>query len=422
MGVGALLCAWALLAGTLAQTSDGAATPVPACPGVSHPAQGAVCGTVTVNFHGDPAAGCAAAGLCDVSGTVTWSTATTGDAIVGATRGGKVSGELIGDSGQDSYSATVVRTAADGSQHTCSQSSSTGSTLVTIGGTRERTVVALASLGDRDPLAGRCAGPREADVAAALPSASTTIAALQAQGSLKLGGSATQFSGDGFSGTVTSTVTFAHSRMLVYADDGSSGPSVGEPVAFYRVTVRGQLNAQIAGPTSGCEALDACGLSESVTVAPGRQLSDGAFAGPLPTQRHGETELHALDRAGSLDGALFLVAQGSATSTQPGAAQCTGSAGESVSTVAFGFHRNRVYLELAGTGSGDLFRTHCPGPFASDFGVLATGTLTHRGSRSFTLHFNRGAHETSADGYTLSTQPDLTITLRFTHIAPSGFD
>jgi hypothetical protein len=70
--------------------------------------------------------------------------------------------------------------------------------------------------------------------------------------------------------------------------------------------------------------------------------------------------------------------------------------------------------------------THCPGPLLTDLGSdgeLATGTvpISALRHRTITIHLNGGSSSRAVSGYSLSSRPDLTVTLQRTGIRERRF-
>ncbi len=387
----------------------------------SAPAQ--ICGAVVVSFHGDPAVGCAAMGVCGISGQAGYD----GDGaaqllatIVGRGPHAKVAGVAFGEDQTTGETALVTRTAPDGSVHTCSDTGpSTGSSL-SLSGTLLATQ--LDALPDDLTLGVRCAAPARSDIAAALPSPTVALSGLIAKGGVVDMSGSEPFAGHGFSGTVTSTLSLAIGRKSPSSATGSSsqGPLPKAVFARYGITgVGGTLSAHFAGPADPgeCAVLDACGLSSDVVLsAPAATgtASFDAFAlgrGRTPAQRmaHAGTVLGQLDIATG-----FTLA---ATASWPDQAQpCTdslGGLGLQASASSSGGH---VVVALF-PEQQDIFRSRCPGPFAGDFAAsrpLELGSFPARslGAPSLTVHLERQSTATADDGYTATVTPDLTLKLR----------
>ena len=116
-----------------------------------------VTGPLTIAWSGDPAHGCAAAGLCGVSGTLQMHF------------GG---GELSGSGGPPELMATddgavarVQTTAPDGSVTTCADLVPVQFDIAVHGATA-RVAGGVLGLGSQAPSAGRCAGPTSGQLAA----------------------------------------------------------------------------------------------------------------------------------------------------------------------------------------------------------------------------------------------------------------
>ncbi|HEY0631123.1 MAG TPA: hypothetical protein VGC98_03630, partial [Thermoleophilaceae bacterium] len=171
-------------------------------------------GAISVDFHGDAAAGCAAAHLCDVTGTARWNV--TGDGAIAAVafrshgRRFEQAFLTIGDFSDGEpplrTSARVRREGASGSL--CSDAVpgdvAGGGTTTRRGSAAEIKLIDPAA-GSGDVLRTRCAGPMAADVAALLPARKIGERALL-RGHRTLDFSADRtFAAHGLAGTLHST-------------------------------------------------------------------------------------------------------------------------------------------------------------------------------------------------------------------------
>lgn len=221
-------------------------------------------GSLTYTWHGDPAHGCSAEGLCGVEGAVIF--AAQGQADAGSF-GGMTDVSLF-------PSATTVRVldGEGGASGECVDTSPNGPADLVIapglGGSLQARVVPPIS-------SGRCAGPLPEDLAA------VRLAVRKTGGrrpSFDLRGSEPFVAGP-FSGTLVSTMVFRPSSSVLSQSSGSSGPSSGPPprrkVLAEQVTLDdgvsslpGMLEASFSGePDPFCAALDSCGASGTLALS-----------------------------------------------------------------------------------------------------------------------------------------------------------
>jgi hypothetical protein len=409
-----------------------------------------ISGSLSIDFHGDEAAGCADTGLCGVSGTVTWNPGRTGTLFGFGYRVDRVHQEegFLGLGGD--LDTRVPRTSASvrralpgqgGPGSLCADAGSQGFSAV---GSRPRTGSSLAvrlidgggsGILATENLRTRCAGPTASDIAGLLP---TRLVPEQA---LRHGHRTVDFAADrtfashGLAGTV-------HSTIALHLGNGqdlreSTGPPSGirrrSLEVSYRIErVSGRVLTGFAGLADPdfCGPLDACGLTGLVTLTP--QASSGAaIIGASASLRHRPSELrraiglspgprpHGVDTFGyaAWDQDVGRVR----TDLQrDGRADCTDS--EPLlngGAVTISFSGGAAHAAYSGSSDGlgpDGVRTRCPGPGIRDVAPshpLASGTVplsAFRGSR-VTLRLNRGG-DYSSDGYSGTTHADVTVVLR----------
>jgi hypothetical protein len=413
-----------------------------------------VTGAVTIDFHGDAAAGCAAAHVCDLHGTVRWDPSGDGSIFaIGYTAHGHRFEQgfvSIGDIGSEDRplrtSARVRRGGAPGSL--CSD----GATVDTFGGSgtalRGSSVVVRMldlpspSSAAPDVLRTSCAGPMATDVAALLPARRITERAL-VRGHRTLDFSADKpFASHGLAGTLHSTVVARVLGGQRFASERGSGraPSVRtrrlRAVAVrYRVErVSGRVTTGISGRGDPdlCGPLDACGITGSVTTAP---AASSGTAYLTASGLHGRTtrrQLHAAlglargrvarsvaregyvswDRdLGSITSDLSRLGTPACSDTQP-------LAGGGSVNLGFVGGRVRATYDSGSLVGTDRLRTRCPGPGSDDTrGTLAAGTFPLRIFRHahVTLRLT-GGRRFASTAYTGHSTPDVTVVLRRTRI------
>jgi hypothetical protein len=417
-----------------------------------------VSGSVSVDFHGDAAAGCAAAGMCGVSGTVTWRPGASAELFAfGFRRDGRPytqgllalgQGERGGEPG--STAAQVRRAASESAGPGLCSDAAAGSVALDLSERRGSSLPVRIAQEDgggaygRDSFRTRCAGPAGSDVAALLPTRVLSTRALR-RGHRRLDFSADRpFAARGLAGTVHSDVVITIVRTERGDTSGSGSEEMGPVTARHRLLdlryrvkrVSGSVTTSVAGLTDpdACAALDSCGTGGSVTLAP------SAHAGRADVQAFGPARHRTpadLRRAlGLLPGRRPSHVQvsgyvawegdrGSVTSalTRGGAPDCRDSAPLGTSGyLSLDARGNRLQAAYgySGEGLGDPLRTRCPGPGIADVAAshaLATGSLPLSAlrHRRVTLHLTRGARF-RGDGYRGRTSADLTVVLRRTSV------
>jgi hypothetical protein len=382
-------------------------------------------GQVRVDFHGN-----------GVSGSVTWSPGRSGGLVAFGYRDqGKRSeagflgiGEELGYGGQGGTSARVRREGGGLCADVASSAASVDSPK------RPGSSVEVALFGASEVLRTRCAGPLTSDLASLLPTRAIAERAMR-RGGVKLDFSADrEFTAHGFEGTLHSDVVLKVGKaQSLFTENGPPPDGVKTRrfrmlEVFFRIeSVSGSLVTSVHGLADPdlCGPLDACGLAATITATPTASSGDGyAFAyGPAS---HSKRELRqALGlRPGPIPNGVQRAAYfewddtGAVTSelTRSGAPACSDSApitdGGLLDVELDGkIARPRYY------GSGAL-RTRCPGPSASDAGVLARGRLPLRAltARRATLRLRQGSRPFSANGYGGSTSADITVNVRRTRI------
>lgn len=395
-------------------------------------------GVVSVDFHGDRAAGCEQAGLCDVSGTDTWDPGRSGALTVFGNKQPE-GGLLFFDvgAGQSSRTAARVRrTAPDGSVHTCSDVAADrgGGELQASGG---QLVVDLGAL-----LGTRCAGPVDADVAGLVPTARVSAQQLAAgRTSIDLTGERS-FASHGLAGTLRSSVVLTLGAPGRPQQDGSPsrrGRKFRLATAEYAIeSVTGHVGLAFGGLPAPelCAALDACDLSGTIDTSlaatggratlvafgPGR-LSRRQLLRKLGVARGGRTARRQAEGAGQWSGGGTLAA----ALSRAGAPACRDEAslpGGALQLAERGPRLTVSYLTgLDPTGGGLPLR--CGGPSDSDIGATnapASGSVPSSilRRRRFAVHLGRGG-SFAGEGYQGSSSADLTVVLRRRRVSIRSF-
>jgi hypothetical protein len=426
-----------------------------------------VTGTVSVDFRGDEAAGCAAARLCDTSGNVTWDPSGRAQLLAYGYRfgGHRFEGAFLTfgiDEDEGSHIETSARVRRSGGG-LCADGVAPSFDAV---GSRDRpgTSVEIALAGASgspfpasDHFRTRCAGPTADDLRALLPTHLVSERALR-RGHARLDFSGERsFSAGGLTGTLHSTVVLHLGRTTDRQGDGSSDTEPTHRIrrraieVSYRIErVSGRVVTHLHGLADPdlCGPLDACGLMGTVTTAP-RDTGGLAHLSAQSTLRHSRRELRqavGLARGGRPAGvqaygyAQWSRDRGTITSSLARAGSEGSGCSQSVAlgpvgALGLAVRGDRVRVTYGDPGSvpSDPLRTRCPGPSGNDVagsGALASDTLPLRafGRPRLTLHLSTGRRFRS-DGYGGTTDPDVTVVLRRTKVrqyvqsfdVPNGF-
>lgn len=335
-------------------------------------------GSVNASWHGDPARGCAAAGLCGVTGALSIANPEPADGFSGASgESGPVQPEVINLGG--ARTVRVVRVNGGASVGACVASSfytPSGLVVTPVSGGVQVSDVATDwpdpfGFGPTLPGAGDCAGPTAAEISAAVPSATASDARLRAGVVLDLDATRPLASGP-LTGDVRSALRIT--LRLKRVPGTSPGLAAPARAAQAPTTVRsysistgtGALRATFAGaPPPACVPLDACGVSGASTIS--------ALQGTIEIQSGDE-----LDEDSTASGTEAVFAPGaSATATVSEVAARAGgptcSDGRSVVvplTLTAPTPRSpQLTLRVApysALGDDDPLRTHCEGPGEAD--------------------------------------------------------
>jgi hypothetical protein len=419
----------AALVGVAAAAFAGATAPAAmASRGLALPVQ--VSGSVVATWQGDPARGCAAAGVCASSGS-----ATSRPGFDGRLR---VSRNNVGFGGSESPEPSVVRVREGGPAGPIACADVLGSFF---------SPLSFEFLGDElqvtlDGLelsAGRCAGPRTLDVAHAFPKGSIKTSLLRTGARVLDLSSRTRFVAGPFSGEVISTVKVALGQARVVRDDFSPDvlrlPFRGGAQRRYWVLALQYRIAGLAGalvtdfrgiPNPACQALGACGASGTssytlrdvsgrIDVLAGGRLRRGRHR---PTMRAALRMLHRGSLSAYADSRLWRARATVSESVAFSDSSCSDSLFAEPPVVDSRSSRQGLVLLLRSDDLGspsDTLRTRCPGPSQSD--VLGDSSLAHGGIPfgvlgNPRLHVTAGADRTFAkNGYTGSRHGRLELDL-----------
>jgi hypothetical protein len=397
-------------------------------------------GALTVRWSGDPARGCAAAGLCGYSGSLH---------MVAARRRGEyhfsvVGRRLRGDSGVIRLRAPpavrVQRKEGGARAGTCNDRAEEPFLFVIARRARRgRARFAVRAL---EPSAGRCAGPSPLyRVLRRLPARTVSLKRASKGGTtLDLSGSARYGAGH-FSGTVRSTLKLRLGKAAPSVDRlalrrpvvrQQSKPllHVVDLSAVYRVTdFSGALSTSFGGLRGApCTRLDACGVAGSTawrldgvsrgTVEVGgvalARRSDHGLRGAIAALRRRNGIVDAYASLPYVDGTT------TAEVTRPGGVTCHDRSRVGAPGLDMLVIRKPPRLLIGGVDTydsdGDLIRAGCPGPRDVDAlgrrpigsGPLRLSSLAHR---TFDVHVS-GSRQFSGPGYSGSSQSRFTLRLQ----------
>ena len=396
-------------------------------------------GAVTITWHGDPARGCATAGLCGYRGSVSASAFGGGQYFFFVSRGRR----LIDDFAfLDLARQPVVRVRRAGATDDGSCLDLNRIDLLSIASTPAGVGRARIGISDLPLTTGSCAGPNLSRALARLPRRSVSLSRLGRQPVVAdLAGSAPYVSGR-FSGTVTSTLRLRLGREERGNLSGGGGliRGPGHPArrkvrvrvvhfhAVYRVArFRGNLSASFGGLAGApCAQLDACGVKGTAGWAirtPGGNLvvvgdslarkSDHGFRGALAAVARTDGAYAEFRRPG-------FFGTTTADVTRPDGVPCHDTARVLAPALGAEVSGGRLVALLGGDeaepAGADLLRTGCPGPRDSD--VLHNPGLP-RGSTPLTVLANRrfglplfGSNRFNASGYAGSQSSYFNMTLK----------
>jgi hypothetical protein len=414
---------------------------------VTYRAGVSVSGQVIVSFHGDRAAGCEAAFRCDVqAGTIRWTPRSGGQLSVSGVPGRRLTGYLTPFGGPETTLdavAVVQRVAADG-PHVCADARGTLDYFsVPLVGVRLRRLrfglqarPGVFGPLSTSPLGTNCGGPLPADTLQRLGTRAVSLRALlRGPTTIDLSGSA-PFAAGGFAGTVESTVLVRIRKARVRR--GPFGRRLARPrpsgrpplrflsVEYHLARMTGSVPVELDAEPRSCAALDACGLSGTLTITP------GPARGEAYVYAYGRQSRAALRRAvglapgppppkTSVYGYLaWARAKGtvSAALERDGRPACRDTTPLRDGAMDLRVRGRRVIARFAGAeglAASDALRTRCPGPLLGDLrrgtrlavGRIPRGAL---GRRRLRLHLDQGA-STATPGYRLRSRPDLTVVL-----------
>ena len=242
-----------------------------------------ITGQLSVQFHGDSAAGCARWGLCGYSGTLSWQPPPAASIQIERTLGGHphlaidliptltAGPQLAG--GVTSASVALAGGSSSGSASRCLDAAGAGQGASL--GVRHGAVT--FSLARESPalLVTRCAGPRDADVLEHLPTPTLPLATVEhGRTAISLAASP-QLKAHGFAGSITSTIVLHLGRPGRTRTENNRSPqgltkSGREIDVSYRASLNGSVVEEIRGVADPleCGPLGSCGATGTITLTP----------------------------------------------------------------------------------------------------------------------------------------------------------
>lgn len=398
-------------------------------------------GQVEVSFTSDGTTPCA----CAYIGTDTWQPQGGGDLnVLTYRRDGRRQFDtelLLG--GAVSVRDAVQRTQASGQVSACSDTNDDDSgfgSFISPPVRAGRLVVSLAQSG-ASQIETRCAGPLPVDVGSALPTASISLSRIVHGGGLiDLRGSH-PFAAHGFSGVVRSTLVLrlgraraSHPSQPVPVPSGSGrGKQIRSVVVTYRVErLRGSAVADVralADPGE-CGPFDACGLSGTITMAPGvaRGGSVSLFASAFATRPRRDLlaavglGTHGNSAGIGVEGGGGTALHGTVAADLSQDGQCRDETRVSAASVQVRSHAGHVLISLSpqSTQATDPLRTRCPGPDLGEHALVGS-TLTHSALHGRVVTVTLRGNSFSDGPYRVRTQSTLVLTLRRVRVAVHTF-
>lgn len=391
-------------------------------------------GAVVVEYGGDAARGCAAAGTCGTSGRVVWRPGERGLMLLVeyVVRGRRQSFGLLGLGGPFGPAGTVaqVRRATPAGVATCSDAHRpfTMASLVPAGPGRLR--LDVAGFGPHDLFATRCGGPLSADLGPALRSPRLPLAELR-RGNRTLDLTSDRpLAAGSFSGAVRSTLRLRLGRPVI--QPASDGPPVRRVRVRtvnveYRVErVSGSAAVEFRGRAGGarCEPLDACGVVGRIDLVPRATTGVLVLQASAPAAVPSARVRAALGLGpGRPDSAVDWLAYGgwrgpgraTASLLRPDGGFCRESHATGAGNLEVSLGAGRVRLAYV---PWEEVRARCPAPVPADLhGVGLSGSLPLRAMDRPRVVVRLRRPRTFAGAAHLGTlSGDVTLVLRRTSI------
>jgi hypothetical protein len=385
----------------------------------------AVSGALEVRWHGDPAAGCAAAAMCDYSGTTTFRLARSGELDLDHFAGETDLSGLLDTRGRSE--ARVTRALPGGGVAECRDGSSDASFTIDSGPAyRDRHSLAFGINVTPTPiLNGSCAGPRLEEVVGALPTIAVRIPDVKRRGHRLDFSGRFPFRAGPLTGEVVSTVALRTTKVVKHRFDSGGGKSKTRTRKAIFVDVEYAVTGAHGAVEAGfqavdkpiCQRFDACGASGderwSLTRGRGRLTVFGTiFANPRKLPKLKDA-LAMAARKGELD-SFGVLRKGSGvtvdTLARPAVATCADSVTPGLPALSVDRRDHKPRLTFGDSGFAmsadatlDLLDGRCPGPTQGDVlqgSVLGSATIPPAALARRTLHVTVARrHRFSAGAY-----------------------
>jgi hypothetical protein len=393
-------------------------------------------GSMKVIWHGDPAAGCAAAGMCDYSGSTTYQL--SGRAFIDIDRFDHEFTDVSGDLDPSGRATVrVLRKVAGAPPAECRDGADFAAFSLDVHHAySDRYSIGLGTdVGPSPIVTGRCAGPVLSDFAGSLPTAAFKVRDAKRRGHrINLAGRFPFTSGP-LSGEVVSTLVLRTRRTTTHTEPSNSRQArQGHRVLFVDVEYAVErAQADVAADfraleSPACRLLDACATSGRDTYSlTGHGGSVHVFGIVRTHARHRPKLSKAIRMAlgqGHLGGFGELGGSGTTTDTltRPGAPTCTDELHPAGPFVALEtVRRSRLRMSFGPPDSeSDLLNGRCPGPIEATTlrgPTFASATIPLRALERRHLHAvlaRSGAF--SSRGYRGTRSARLELDLRRAHV------
>jgi hypothetical protein len=380
-------------------------------------------GQLAVSFHGDPATGCAAQGICGYRGTVVFRPGSQGEFAVSKYRvRGRSAYQVqlnLGTGPEATTTAARVMRVGGGECGDVEQPNAALTTTVSGGEVATGLIQPHGNL-----LTTRCAGPLDADLAGLGPQIRLTLGELlRGRRTVSLSGT-WSFAAGGFAGTIDSSLRITLGKPSTQRLANHQSPrgiktrrerQVTETLTL--VGESGSLSQRLGSDPTACQFVDSCGVQGSLngTFAPSQPTASVFVTGPATRPYRDFLAVLGLSRRGNPRGLLVFGSVawqggGSLTEQLQQDGTCTSSAPLPGGVVVLGVRGRRLTETYSPAASP---RTRCPGPELAQFQTLASGGigLAALAQPTFTLHLS-GSGPLADDGYTISQHTSLTLTLK----------
>ncbi|HEX3979432.1 MAG TPA: hypothetical protein VHW96_24380 [Solirubrobacteraceae bacterium] len=391
-----------------------------------------ITGLLSVQFHGDPAAGCARWGLCGYSGTVSWQPPPAASLQIVRTLGRHPHVEILlfptlsggpqVDGGTTTASVAPAGTPASGPASRCVDATPAGQGALFA--VRHGHVTVSLARESAGLLVTRCAGPRDADVLPYLPSPTVPVATLE-RGDTEISLAVSHpLDAHGFAGSITSTIVLHLGRPgrprteKNTASRGETKPG-REIDVTYRATLDGSVVEEIRGAADPleCGPVGACGLTGTTTLAPHVESARATLIVDARTTTPRQEMLAAAGLGpgspGGVTGTGVVSWRGGGSvlaDLSQGSERCRDTApfggGGLLITTGHGQWRARVF-------PGGLLETstRCAGPILSAGTIASNAAPLSSLDRRITRIALTSGSATQDDGYRVRIVPYLTLTL-----------